>query len=391
MITRSLSRSLAAAVLVASSTARADGPPGITDDAIARITDTWRERVVLVVVDAGPGRAEADRVESDPKSIYWKRRVGCAIAVGHPRYLLTTASLVGRETEAEIFTEDGGHWLAQVVSTDPFFDLAVLEVPGGTRRFEDVEPLALPDEPRAGAPCLILGSAYGRSLSLAEGRLGGTFEILPGGLPVRVHRILAPIFPGDSGGLVVDGEGRFVGILTGVSDPRRAPVLNAYGEIDLGSASDEAAGAVGFAIPGRECARAWTDLPRYRHIQRGYLGMQVDALGRNDAGVRVLQVTPGGPADRAGLQPGDVITTLGDAFLTSGKHLCAIVASTAPHSVLDVHAIRGNREFVVPVEIDLARERPGLHGVPAPPSGPPRGQDNPLRRTLPASGSGQKR
>jgi len=213
-------------------------------------------------------------------------------------------------------------------------------------------------------PCVVLGSAYGRSLSATLGRLGGMIEIAPGGLPVRAHRVLAPIYPGDSGGLVLDGDGRFVGMITGVSAPRRSPVLDAFGEIDLGAEDAVPAGSTGFAVPARECERAWQDLGRFGRMRRGYLGIQIMAAADDRGGARVLQVTPGGPADRAGLRPGDLVTAFGELFVTGGKQLCALVAATAPDETVDVGVRRGERDLHLEVLLGTARKRPGLHQVP---------------------------
>lgn len=356
-----LRTTLAAGTLLWSAAALAQGPPHLADEAVARITEAWRSRVFLVVADGGACRVEADRAVEDPRLLHWKRRVGCAVAVGHGGLMLTTASVVGWQNEVEVFAEGGAHSLARVVAMDPYFDLAVLEMVGDRSSFPDVEPLELMEEPHVGVPCMVLGTAYGRSLSVTAGRMGGTVEILPGGMPVRVHRILAPIYPGDSGGLVVDAEGRFAGIVTGVSGAKRAPVRDEFGVIELETESQEPAGQVGFAIPARECARAWTDLPRYGHVRRGYMGVQVDVNAYDDAGVRVLWVEPDGPAARGGLRAGDLITRFGDAFIGSGRHLCAIVASTAPATTVNVHAIRGADEIVTAVDVDVARQRPGVH------------------------------
>lgn len=352
---------LAVGALLAGAPAAAQGPPQIADDAVARIAEAWRSRVYLVVADGGACRVDADRAVEDPRLLHWKRRVGCAVYVGHGKLLLTTASVVGWGNEVEVFAEGGAHSLARVIATDPYFDLAVLQIIGDRTEFPDVEPLALAEEPHVGVPCVVLGSAYGRSLSITTGRIGGTVEILPGGMPVRVHRVLAPIYPGDSGGLVVDAQGRFVGLVTGVSGAKRPPVRDEFGVIELDGESREPAGQVGFAVPARECARAWTDLPRFGHVRRGFVGVQVSAESDDDAGVRVLRVEPDSPAARGGLRVGDLITRFGDAFIASGRNLCAIVSSTAPHTTVDVHAIRGNEEVVTLLQVDVARMRPGMH------------------------------
>ena len=364
---------IAATLAAAGSTSRADGPSDMSDEAIRRITQDWRERLFLVVADVEPTAVEADRALEDPASLGRKRRVGCAVFVGHGRLLLTTAAVAGDQDRVELFTERGGHALARVLGTDPFFDLTVLEIDGDFADLPDVEPLSVAQEPRFGTPCLVLGSAYGRSLSLASGVMAGTYEIVREGMPVRLHRVQAPIYPGDSGGLLVDAQGRFVGIITSVCEPSRAPVIEREGSIDLGPSRDVPASQVGFAIPSRECVRAWTDLPRYHHIRRGFMGMEIEGRREELSGVRVLSVMSRGPAARAGIRPGDLITTYGDAFITGGLNLCALVASTQPLDIVNVRLVRDEHELVVPVQIRMALLRPGTNRTPLPFAADPTG------------------
>ena len=352
--------------LFVTSPVAANSPPEMPPEAIQRVTEGWSHRVFLVVADGGSCRAGVHQVVQDPSTLFRKRRVGCAVYVGGERRLLTTASVVGRGDEVEIFSDDGKHMLARVVGSDPYLDIALIEaiddLPNATafRWPEDAV------EPRAGVPCLVLGSAYGRSLSATLGRMGGTIEIEPGGLPVRAHRVLASIFPGDAGGPVLDEDGNFVGLVTGVSTPNRRPVLDAFGEIDLSANPSASAGTVGFAVPARECRRAWDDLAAFGRVRRGYLGIQIPPVAAEQGGVLVLHVAPGGPAARGGILPGDLITTFGGRFISSGKELCALVASTEPRRGVEMRLLRSGHEVVLAVDIDVARERPGLHRIPLP-------------------------
>jgi S1-C subfamily serine protease len=309
-----------------------------------------------------------DQALENPRALFRKRRVGCAVALGEGRHLLTTATIVGDGREVEIFDEHGRHVLAQVVGTDRFLDLALL------RAVEDLPgsfaPLDWEQEPPAGEPCLVLGSAYGSSLSVTLGAMGGVIDVLVAGMPVRMHRVLAPIYPGDAGAPVLDDEGRFVGIVTAVSRPRVSPVLEEDGE-RLGLPGESApAGAIGFAVPAEECRRAWMDLRDFGVVRRAYLGIHLPAGDPDEAGARVLGVHPGSPAARAGLEPGDLITTFGHHYVTSGRQFCALVAMSVPGSVVDLRLVRGNHEQVVPVALGLARRQPGLHRLPAPMSQP---------------------
>lgn len=352
--------------LLAATSVLAASPPEMAPEAIQRVTEGWSHRVFLVVADAGACRADVGQVLRDPKSLFRKRRVGCAVYVGGGRRLLTTAAVVGRGDEVEIFSDDGHHMLARVIGKDPYLDVALLEAVDDLPNASGFPTLDESEEPRAGVPCLVLGSAYGRSLSATLGRMGGTIEIEPGGMPVRVHRVLAPIFPGDAGGPVLDEDGNFIGLVTGVSTPCRPPVLDAFGEIDITQNPSTSAGTVGFAVPARECRRAWEDIAEYQYVRRGFLGIQIDPAAEEQGGVRVLYVAPGGPAQRSGVVPGDLITTFGRHFVSSGRELCALVAYAEPLRAVEMRLLRGGHEVVFSVDIDLARQRPGFHWIPLP-------------------------
>ncbi|MFN8179416.1 MAG: PDZ domain-containing protein [bacterium] len=349
---------LGGVALLAVPRAFADAPPEMDPDSIVRVTGAWRSRVFLVVADAGPCRAGVDKVLQDPSKLYRKRHVGCAVYVG-ARRLLTTACVVGRGEEVEVFTDKGEHMLARVVGKDPYLDVALLETVDDLPGVVGSPPPIDGEEPRAGVPCLVLGNANGGTLSASLGRMGGMIVIEPGGLPVRAHRVLAQIYPGDAGGPVLDEQGNFVGLLTGVSTPSRPPLKDEFGEIDLPGNRGEPAGEVGFAVPARECARAWEDLGKFGYVKRGFLGIEIGTNAEDQGGVRILDVLKGGPAQRSGIVPGDVITTFADRFVSSGRELCALVASEAPQRTVSVHVLRAGHERVLSVELGLARELPG--------------------------------
>ena len=352
-------------ILLAAAVASAERMPEMEAEAIRRVTETWRDRVFLVVADAGPGHFPVKRVLEDPRALYRKRRVGCAVHLGGGRHLLTTASVTSCGSEVEIFDGEGRHALARVVGTDPFLDLALLEAIEELPGTGTLELLAFgeDEEPVAGQPCLVLGNAYGRDLSVALGRVSGTIEISPGGVPTRAHRVGASIYPGDSGALVLDAEGRFLGLVTGVSAPGRHPVLERYGEI---GADDEppSAGDTGFAVPARECRRAWMDLRDFGHVRRGYLGVHIAAVDEDGHGARILNVTPDGPAAAAGLRPGDLVTTFGNLFVRGARQLCAYVASAEPSTPVSVRLVRDGREHVVSLTVGVASELPKMQHVP---------------------------
>ncbi|HMB70557.1 MAG TPA: S1C family serine protease, partial [bacterium] len=149
----------------------------------------WQNRVYLVVADAGPMRVPFKQFVRDSSSLAWKRRVGSAVYVGERRLLLTTRSVVGGNELVELFNDEGTHSVARVVGTDRYLDLALLETSEDLPGTEGLEPLTVPDALPAGAPCLVVGNAYGMGLSVSPGTLGTVSLVLAEGVPVHLRRV----------------------------------------------------------------------------------------------------------------------------------------------------------------------------------------------------------
>jgi S1-C subfamily serine protease len=350
---------------------------------VARVATGWKNRVFLVVADGGPCRVPIDRVARDPSALYRKRRVGCAIYLGDRRLLLTTASVVRSNREVEVFMEGGQHALARIVGVDPSLDVALLETIEDLPHTEHLSDLELAPDAGIGSECLVLGNAYGRSFSAVMGTIGDGVEIMHFGIPVRLMRVNAAFFPGDSGGAVLDGQGRFVGMITAISHPDKPGFGPADGALSTDVAPGPIAGTVGFALPASSAHRAWHDLLEYGRVRRGYLGVSISLTREPDAGARILLVHPGSPAERAGLRPGDLVTGYGRSTISSPRELRALVAISAPGERLDLQYSRGRMERFTTVEIGESTEST-LAATPAPGWGSPLVQEPlPLSPTTP--------
>jgi len=335
-------------------------PPTLTYEAdVARVAAGWKNRIFLVVADAGPCRASIDEVLENPSVLYRKRRVGCAVYLGERRLLLTTASVVRGNGEVEIFNDRGLHALARIVGTDPYLDIALLESTEDLPPTEGLASLELAPETRTGSECLVLGNAYGHSFSAVLGTVGDGVEIVQSGLPVQVIRVNAAFFPGDSGGAVLDWQGRFLGMITAISHPRR-PGHEVESSGEIRDTVGPIAGLLGFALPARDCDRAWRDLREHGRVRRGYLGVSMSLGRHDDGGARILTVLPGSPADRAGIRPGDLIVGFDRSIVTTPRQLYALVAGTAPGERMDLQLIRGQVERLVTVELTEATVLPSV-------------------------------
>jgi S1-C subfamily serine protease len=356
-----------AAPLAVRSAEPIDAPREMLEGDILHIAQAWKDRVFLIVADGGPERVAIEEVCQNPKVLYRKRLVGSAVYVGDRRLLLTTAAIVHGNTEVEVFNDKGEHVLAQIIGVDPHLDLALIEAVEDLPGIGDAPPLEAVDDVSAGAACMVLGNAYGRELSASLGTVGDMVDIFPGSSPLMLREVNAPIYPGDSGGAVLDAQGRFLGVVTAaVHAMDRATRKEYVGEIEIRELGATPAGESGFAVPGRECRRAWIDLREHGRVRRGFLGVHTLSPG-GGSGVQILQVQPGSPADVIGILPGDVIVTFGNRPVTSSRQLCAMVSGTHPNERVNLLVVRGRYELTLSVRLSEASRPPGVSRLrPAP-------------------------
>jgi putative serine protease PepD len=253
-----------------------------------------------------------------------------ASADGH---VITNDHVVAGGTgKASVVFNDGSSAPATVVGQDPESDIAVIKVDRTGLRpveFGDSDALAVGD------PVLAMGSP----LSLANTVTAGIVSALdrtmqagePGG-PVRYYAAIqtdAAVNHGNSGGPLVDGAGRVVGVNSTIKS------LVADGQ---------EAGNIGlaFAIPINQAKRVTQDIIGTGKARRTVIGAQVGGPGTGaGGGVRLAAVEPSGPAAGAGLKTGDVILKLNGRPMTEPTDLIALVRKFAPGSVVRVEYRRG--------------------------------------------------
>jgi serine protease Do len=228
---------------------------------------------------------------------------------------------------------------AQVVAIDHETDLAVLKIEAKglpVLAFGDSETL------RPGQLVLAFGSPLGLESSVTMGVVSAVARQLTPEDPMIYIQTDAPINPGNSGGALVDTEGRLVGISTLIFSQ---------------SGGNE---GIGFAAPSNIVRNVFTQIRKTGRVRRGVIGvhpqtltpLMAEALGiTGDANVVLADVTPGSPAARAGLQPGDLVLALDGKHMENGRQFRINLYTRTISDTVSLDIQRGERRMSVRVAI----------------------------------------
>jgi putative serine protease PepD len=271
--------------------------------------------------------------------------LGSGVVLDHSGNIVTNAHVAGDATTFKVQVPgDPAPRTASLVGSYPPDDLAVIRVsdPSGLQpaRFADSA------KAQAGDVVLAVGNPLGLSGSVTSGIISATGRVVaepatdgrPGATLPDAIQTSAPINPGNSGGALVTTAGEVIGI----------PTLTAGGT--QGGAQVQ---GIGFAIPSnlaRDIAKQLTTAGTVTNSHRAAIGAQVGAATGQDgtaAGTGIVTVTSGGPADRAGLRPGDIIRTAGGTPTPDPQALAGVLAAAHPGDHLTLEIARGTGQLTV--------------------------------------------
>jgi len=257
---------------------------------------------------------------------------GSAVAFTPDGYLVTSAHVVAGSAGGLAVFSDGHEAGFDVTGSDPLSDLAVVRVPGA------IQPVAIGDADRLRVGQLVV--AVGNPMGLAGSVTAGVVSALGRSLPARngsmtriVENVIqtdAALNPGNSGGALTDGRGRLVGVNSAVAGV-----------------------GLGLAVPINQVTlRIIGDLMREGRVRRAYLGVaggrrplpppQAHRAGR-EAGIEVVEVMSGSPAELGGLAKGDLILAVDGAPVSEAGDLQRLMVSEAIGRKLRLRILRGGR------------------------------------------------
>jgi putative serine protease PepD len=253
--------------------------------------------------------------------------------------IATNAHVVGTEKQFEVLSAASATSMkASLVGSYPPNDLAVIRLSGGQK----LQPATFADSSKAqvGEIVLAMGNPLGLSATVTNGIVSATGRTVtepaspgsPGATLPDMLQTSAPINPGNSGGALVDMSGQVLGI------PTLAAVNGEQGG---------AAPGIGFAIPANQVRRIAGQLAATGTVTnsgRAALGVHVTTVADQAGqplGVGVVSVTPGGPAARAGIRPGDIIVAIDGTPTPTAQALGAALAELRPGQKVSVTIERG--------------------------------------------------
>jgi putative serine protease PepD len=254
--------------------------------------------------------------------------LGSGVIYDKNGYILTAAHVVQGADQVTVRLADGTKLNGKVVGTDAGTDIGVVKV---DRSNLQPAALALKVPLQVGQTAVAIGSPFGLEGSVTSGVVSAVNRSLPtdNGAVFEVLQTDAPINPGNSGGALADREGRVIGI----NDSIRSE-----------SGGNE---GVGFAIPIDVAAASAARIVQGKTAQTGYLGVSGTDPTLGQPGALVNQVQQGGPAAKAGLQVGDLITNVNGQKVQSMDDLAAQVRVLGAGQKVTLGIVRDGRQQTI--------------------------------------------
>lgn len=274
---------------------------------------------------------------------------GSGIVLSSDGYILTNNHVAqgAKQGQMTAMFHDNRSAPVEVVGSEPNSDLAVIKaditglVPADLGRSDDLP---------VGAPVVAIGSPFGLSGTVTSGIVSAKDRpVRAGGETGRQSSVLnalqtdAAINPGNSGGPLVDMDGRVIGINSAIYSP-------GSGQQQAGSVG------LGFAIPIDQARRIANELKTTGSATQAALGVRIMSSDSRP-GAQVVDVTPGGAAEKAGIRPNELITKFGDRPIQDGDTLVAAVRSHTPGEKVTVTISAPDGSSERTVEAKLTGER----------------------------------
>lgn len=269
--------------------------------------------------------------------------LGSGVIMDSRGYLLTNAHVIKDADEIRITLYNGRQSRAQVVGVDSDTDLAVLKTD-----LDNLHTAPYGDSNRVtvGDVVLAIGNPFDFGQTVTQGIVSATGRNRVGITTFENFiQTDADINPGNSGGALVSARGELIGINTAIVS------------------SSGGSQGIGLAIPTSLALDVMRQIIEHGHVIRGWIGIEaqilpqdiIDATGLDQGGILIVAVLRGGPADLAGIAPGDIMTTIDGKPLYNPQYTINMISQVEPGTVMEVEILRGWSTLTLDVQV---AERP---------------------------------
>ncbi|WJR80779.1 Do family serine endopeptidase [Bradyrhizobium sp. NP1] len=260
---------------------------------------------------------------------------GSGFFISPDGYAVTNNHVVDGADKVEVTADDGKTYSAKVIGTDARTDLALIKVEGGSNF-----PFAkLSDsKPRIGDWVLAVGNPFGLGGTVTAGIVSASGRDIGNGPYDDFIQIDAPVNKGNSGGPAFNTEGEVIGVNTAIYSPSGGSV------------------GIAFSIPAATVKNIVAQLKDKGSVSRGWIGVQIqpvtpdiaDSLGMKKAeGALVAEPQANGPAAKAGVESGDVITAVNGEPVKDARELARTIGGIAPGSAVKLNVLHKGQDKVL--------------------------------------------
>ena len=251
-------------------------------------------------------------------------------------YAVTNNHVVQNADNVQVTTDDGKTYSAKVIGTDARTDLALIKVEGGKDDFKFAK--LAEGKPRIGDWVLAVGNPFGLGGTVTAGIVSASGRDIGNGPYDDFIQIDAPVNKGNSGGPAFDTNGEVMGVNTAIYSPSGGSV------------------GIAFSIPASTVQSVVQQLKDKGSVSRGWIGVQIqpvtqdiaDSLGLKKAeGALVAEPQSNGPAAKAGIESGDVITAVNGETVKDARELARTIGGLAPGSSVKLSVLHKGQDKTV--------------------------------------------
>jgi serine protease Do len=260
---------------------------------------------------------------------------GSGFFISPDGYAVTNNHVVDGADKVEVTADDGKVYKAKVIGTDPRTDVALIKVEGGSNfpfaKLSDTKP-------RIGDWVLAVGNPFGLGGTVTAGIVSASGRDIGNGPYDDFIQIDAPVNKGNSGGPAFNTEGEVMGVNTAIYSPSGGSV------------------GIAFSIPASTVKTVIAQLKDKGSVSRGWIGVQIqpvtadiaDSLGLKKAeGALVAEPQANGPAAKAGIESGDVITAVNGETVKDARELARTIGGLAPGAAVKLNVLHKGKDTTV--------------------------------------------